>query len=120
MSYPYTKAQKHTQFDNRVAIAKESPHVVDFEDCFNVRVDGVDVVLHVTRAYAQKHLDAYRECPVGFIQVYRADRPLEQRRPAWRKESLPRPWRFHVTASEYVKALAAVSADPEILCETEE
>lgn len=82
---------------------------------FNVRVNGVDVAHNLTRTDAEHYLGK----GLGFVQIYLSHKPLEGRRAAWSKASLPRVPSLYTSEKSRAKALANVLADPAITVEVE-
>lgn len=76
---------------------------------FNVRHNGVDVAIGVSRKAADDILyKPGRER--GSWQVYLTDRPLEERKPAWRSQPIPRMPSLRVSAAERAKLLERLIA----------
>jgi hypothetical protein len=82
------------------------------EQPFNVRVNGKDIAVGVTRAAADRIASPHRG--KAFILIYRSHKPLDGRKAAWHKAPWCRPMSMRVTELSRAKALAACHADPDI------
>ena len=81
---------------------------------FNIRLNGTDVAVGVTRAEANAYLEQRRALPPmqrGFVQVYLTARPLEGRLGPPRYRHLPKRLSLHVSDKVRTELIAKLLAD---------